>query len=90
MQIRNQHILRIGYVDKTGPLLVLVSTLGIPFPSQPESLPSTQTVAVNNTGAAHGKAVHMVGIDQRRKIKACLSLDTSFAYLIVRGIIASL
>ena len=90
MKFRNPHVPAVGNVYQPGPLLVLVGTGRIPVPAQPEGLPGTQSVSVNGSTPAHGEAVHLIRIDQRRKIPAGLPFDPGQPQSIIADIVAAL
>ena len=73
MHILNGDVLGIRDICQSRTLGILVGTLGIPLPTNPELLPVVEAIAVDGSLTADGKPIESIGIHQCREIFACLS-----------------
>ena len=74
-------IFTIGDIGQTRTLCILVCTLGVPLPANPELLPIVLPVAVNSSLAGNSESIQAIRIDQCHEILACLALNTCLPYL---------
>ena len=83
------YIFAVGDIHQPRTLFVLVRAFGVPLAAQPERPPRAQTIAINRAGAADGKAIRPIGVDEGREIDAVLPLDARFAEVIIGNVIAA-
>ena len=83
-------ILAVGDVGQTWPLSILVGTLRIPLPTNPELLPEMQAIAINRSFTADGEAIQSVCIDKGREVLARLTLNTGLENRIVHDAVRAL
>ena len=73
------HVATVGDIGQTRTLLVLVRTLRIPLPANPELLPIVVTFTVDGALSRNRKTIQSVGIHQRTEIRTGFSLDARLA-----------
>ncbi len=75
MHILHRHVLAVGYINQSWALCILVGTLRVPLPTNPELIPVVVPIAVDSSLAGNGESIDVVGIYERREVFAGLSLD---------------